>query len=380
MISGRQELGRIGDELFRGGFEQSPIGMALITPDGQIERANPALARMLGYEDPEALAGEPFDSLSHPDHLWGRIGGDEGEGADGVIEQRYVGRDGRILHVRVASNVVRDEDGKPVALLTQVEDITERRRAERQSRELKATLEQRVSQRAAELQAANHELEAFAYSLAHDLRAPLRAIDGFGAALARRHGDALDDDGRELLHRMRSASARMGDLIDSMLLLSELTRRELSYTRIDLSAMARQIATELASSDPSRDVVVTIEDGLEAYGDASLVRILAASLIDNAWKFTQHREHAEIEVARVGEGVFAVTDNGAGFNMEFADLLFKPFARLHREDEFPGTGVGLTTAERIALRHGGVLWGDGRPGVGATFYFTLDPAGEEDRP
>jgi PAS domain S-box-containing protein len=369
----------MSDELFRGGFEQSPIGMALITPDGAIERVNPAFARMLGYDEPESLAGAPLESIAHPGHLAHRIDVDGAGGRGGATEQRYVGRDGRILEVLVSSNLVRDEHGKPAALLTQVEDVTEHRRAERRIRELRATLEQRVSQRTAELQAANHELASFAYSLAHDLRAPLRAIDGFGAALARRHGGALGADGRELLDRMRSASSRMGDLIDSMLLLSELTRRELSFTRIDLSSMARQIAGELESADPSRDVELTIDDGLEAHGDAGLVRILVANLLDNAWKFTEQREHAEIDVSRVGDGVFAVTDNGAGFNMEFADLLFKPFARLHREDEFPGTGVGLTTAERIALRHGGVLWGEGQPGVGATFYFTLDPVTEEDR-
>jgi PAS domain S-box-containing protein len=370
----------MNDELFRGGFELSPIGMALLTPGGEIERVNPALARMLGYERPESLTGAPFESIAHPGDLARRIGSGNGNGAGGPSEQRYVARDGRVLDVLVATNVVRDEQGKPAALLTQVEDITERRLAERRICELRATLEQQVSQRTSELQAANHELEAFAYSLAHDLRAPLRAIDGFGSALASRHGDTLGTDGQQLLDRMRGASSRMGDLIDSMLLLSELTRRELSYTRIDLSSMARHIAEELASTYPSRQVGLAIEDGLEAYGDASLVRILIGNLLDNAWKFTEHRGGAEVEVARAGEGVFSVADNCAGFNMEFADLLFKPFARLHREDEFPGTGVGLTTAERIALRHGGVLWGEGRPGVGATFYFTLDPATDGERP
>jgi PAS domain S-box-containing protein len=367
-------------ELLRGGFEQSPIGMALVTPEGEIERVNPAFARMLGYDEPESLAGAPFHSIAHPDHLAHSIDATDRVDDSGARAQRYLGRDGRVVEVLVKSSLVRDGQGKPAALLTQVEDVTEQRRAERSIGELRATLEQRVSQRTAELQAANHELEAFAYSLAHDLRAPLRAIDGFGAALARRHGEALGSDGRELLDRMRNASSRMGDLIDSMLLLSELTRRELAFTRIDLSLMARQITGELRATDPARDVELTIEDGLEVHGDASLVRILIANLLDNAWKFTEHREHAVIEVSRAGDGVFAVTDNGAGFNMEFADLLFRPFARLHREDEFPGTGVGLTTAERIALRHGGVLWGEGQPDVGATFYFTLDPADEEDRP
>jgi PAS domain S-box-containing protein len=369
------------EDLFRGGFEHSPIGMVLTTPEGVIEQANLAFTRMLGYEQPDDLAGSTFAAVTHADDLAEMIGvavAIGGEVSPGPTEQRFTGRDGRVLDVLLASSVVRDGDGRPVALFTQVEDITERRRAEDRIRELNATLEQRVLQRTSELQAANHELEAFAYSLAHDLRAPLRAIDGFGAALHRRCGEALGEDGRALLDRMRTASSRMGDLIDSMLLLSELTRRELTFTRIDLTAIARGIADELRAASPGRQVEFLLQEGLDAFADAGLVRILLGNLLENAWKFTEHREQATVSFARASAGVFAVSDNGAGFNMEFADLLFKPFARLHREDEFPGNGVGLTTAERIALRHGGVLWGEGQPGAGATFYFTLDPADEED--
>ena len=230
--------------------------------------------------------------------------------------------------------------------------------------------------RTAELRAANQELEAFAYSLAHDLRAPVRAINGFAAALAQDHGGQLDDRGLERLERIRRASARMGELIDAMLLLSRLTRRELSITRVDLSALASEISEQLRARDPARQVEFVIEDGLETVGDPELVRVLMRNLLENAWKFTSPREHATIEVMRAGGGVFAVRDNGVGFNMEFADMLFKPFARLHREDEFPGNGVGLTTAERIVRRHGGAVWGAGRPGGGATFYFKLEPANE----
>jgi signal transduction histidine kinase len=242
----------------------------------------------------------------------------------------------------------------------------------RQVEELNATLEQRVQQQTSELQAANHELEAFAYSLAHDLRAPLRAIGGFGARLERRHGDQLGDGGLELLARIRAASGRMGDLIDAMLLLSEVTRRRLSFMPIDLAEIAHQVVDELRAEDETRRVQIEIQDGLFVLGDEQLLRILMRNLLENAWKFTAHREDARIEVKRADPGVFAISDNGAGFNMDFADLLFKPFSRLHREDEFPGTGFGLTTAERIALRHGGAVWGWGAPDAGATFYIKLD--------
>ena len=229
-------------------------------------------------------------------------------------------------------------------------------------------------QRTAELRAANLELEGFAYSLAHDLRAPIRAINGFGAALSHSHGEELGDQGRETLDRIRRASARMGELIDAMLLLSELTRGELSVTSVDLSAVAREISEELRAVDPARGVEFVIADGLETAGDQRLVRVLMRNLLENAWRFTGPREHARIEVMRAGAGVFAVRDNGVGFDMDFAGLLFKPFARLHREDEFPGIGVGLTTVERIVRRHGGAVWGEGRLGEGASFYFKLEPS------
>ena len=369
---------RASEQRFRGGFENSPIGMALTGLDGRLVEVNATFARMLGYDDPAELAGQSFVNIVHPD-----------EAAQGqetmkrIIEQgsyhgerRYIRRDGSVVYALYGATLVRDADGRPWVLFGQVQDITERKLAEAEVRRLNAELEQRVLQRTAELRAANQELEGFAYSLAHDLRTPIRAISAFGAVLARNHGDQLGDQGRETLDRIRRASARMGELIDAMLLLSDLTRRELSFTSVDLSAVAREVSEELRAVDPARRVEFVIEDGLEALGDQRLVRVLIRNLLGNAWKFTSIREHARIEVMRVGAGVFAVRDNGVGFNMDFAGLLFKPFARLHREDEFPGIGVGLTTVERIVRRHGGAVWGEGRPGEGATFYFKLEPPTE----
>ena len=369
---------RASEERFRGGFENSPIGTALTGLDGRLVEVNATFARMLGYDDPAELAGQSFANIVHPDEV--ALGQ---ETIKQIVEQgsyhgerRYIRRDGTVVYALYGATLVRDADGRPSVFFGQVEDITERKLAEAEVRRLNAELEQRVLQRTAELRAANQELEGFAYSLAHDLRAPIRAINGFGAALSQSHGDELGDQGRETLDRIRRASARMGELIDAMLLLSDLTRRELSITSVDLSAVAREISEELRALDPARGVEFVIGDGLETVGDRRLVRVLMRNLLENAWRFTGPREHARIEVMRAGAGVFAVRDNGVGFNMDFAGLLFEPFARLHREDEFPGIGVGLTTVERIVRRHGGAVWGEGRPGEGATFYFTLEPSTE----
>ena len=291
-------------------------------------------------------------------------------------ELRHTRKDGGVIVVSSRQALQRADDGQPIAIIELNSDITERKLAEAEVLRVNAELEQRVLRRTAELKAANQELEGFAYSLAHDLRAPIRAINGFGAALSQNHGDELGDEGRETLNRIRRASAKMGEEIDAMLLLLELTRRELSITRVDLSAVAREISEELRALDPARRVEFMIGDGLETVGDRRLVRVLMRNLLENAWKFTGPREHARIEVKRAGARVFAVRDNGVGFNMDFAELLFEPFARLHREDEFPGLGVGLTTVERIVRRHGGAVWGEGRLGEGATFYFTLEPPAE----
>ena len=369
---------RVSEERFRGGFENSPIGMALTGLDGRLVEVNATFARMLGYDDPAELAGQSFANIVHPDEV--ALGQ---ETIKRIMEQgsyhgerRYVRRDGTVVYALYGATLVRDADGRPSVLFGQVEDITERKLAEAEVHSLNAELEQRVLQRTAELRAANLELEGFAYSLAHDLRAPIRAINGFGAALSQNHGDELGDEGRETLDRIRRASAKMGEEIDAMLLLLELTRRELSVTSVDLSAVAREISEELRALDPERGVEFVIGDGLEIIGDRRLVRVLMRELLENAWRFTSPREYTRIEVMRAGAEVFAVADNGVGFNMDFADLLFKPFARLHREDEFPGLGVGLTTVERIVRRHGGAVWGEGRPGEGATFYFTLEPPTE----
>jgi signal transduction histidine kinase len=235
-------------------------------------------------------------------------------------------------------------------------------------------LEGQIAERTAQLQAANKELESFSYSVSHDLRAPLRAIDGFSRILLEDYKNKLDDEGKDSLQRVRAATQRMGRLIDDLLRLSRLARSEIHGAPVDLSALARTVADELKSSEPGRAVEFLIEPGLVANADASLLRVVLQNLLDNAWKFTGKQSSAKIEFGRTtheGVPVFYVRDNGIGFNMTYADKLFGAFQRLHSATEFPGTGIGLATVQRIIHRHGGHIRAESAPDHGATFYFTL---------
>ena len=238
---------------------------------------------------------------------------------------------------------------------------------------LNAALEHSVS----ELRALNAELGAFAYSVSHDLRAPLRSIDGFSQILLEDKGPALGEDGRQHLERVRVAATRMGALIDDLLLLSRITRDEMSPTRVDLTALARSVVDELRAGEPQRKVEFETDGVLPAKGDARLLRIALVNLLGNAWKFTRQRQPAHITFGgetRDGEAVFFVKDDGVGFDMRYAQKLFGAFQRLHNMSEFEGTGIGLATVQRIVHRHGGRVWAESEVGKGTTLYFTLPPA------
>lgn len=253
-------------------------------------------------------------------------------------------------------------------------DITERQQAEDTLRSLNAELEQRVVERTTHLAAINKELEAFSYSVSHDLRAPLRTLNGFSQALEEDYGNQLDDEGKGYLQRIRTASRRMGQLIDDLLQLARLSRAELVTTQVNLSQLVSEISGELAQTEPERQVEWSIQTGLTAQGDKQLLLIVFRNLLGNAWKFMHKKDHAHIifgQMAKDSELVFFVKDNGAGFNMAYVDKLFGAFQRLHANSEFEGSGIGLATVQRIIHRHGGSIWAEGVINEGATFYFTL---------
>jgi len=252
-----------------------------------------------------------------------------------------------------------------------VRDVTARRNEQERVLELNAELEQRVGERTTQLELANKELESFSYSVSHDLRAPLRAIDGFSQALLEDYGDGLDRRGKGYLHRVRRAAQRMADLIDALLHLSKVARAPMAFAQIDLGMLAGAVASELSESDALRAVDLVIEPGLGARGEPHLMQIVLANLLGNAWKFTRHTENPQVYVGKNSEGEFYVRDNGAGFEMSYAGKLFGAFARLHSADEYEGTGIGLATVARIIHRHGGSIRAEGAVGAGATFYFTL---------
>jgi signal transduction histidine kinase len=234
--------------------------------------------------------------------------------------------------------------------------------------------EERLRIRSAHLEAANKELDAFCYSVAHDLRAPLRGIDGFSQALVEDYGDRLDSQGKECLQRVRLSAQRMATLIDDLLNLSRITRAEMRQDIVDLSSIADSIAIDLHAREPQRKVTFAIVPGLQAKADPRFLRIILENLLGNSWKFTSQREDARIEVGRTqqnGKSAYFVRDNGVGFDPAYASKLFGVFQRLHGMNEFPGTGIGLATVQRIIQRHGGRVWADAAPGCGATFYFSL---------
>jgi PAS domain S-box-containing protein len=345
--------------------------LCVVDADGRFVRLNPAWEQVLGYR-PDELEGQKYVELLHPDDIAAteQVAVELSAGREVIdFTNRYRRRDGTYRWIEWRSKPYERQMIYAVA-----RDITGRKQAEEEIRLLNATLEQRVQERTTQLSAVNKELESFSYSVSHDLRSPLRALEGFSAALLKDYAGNLDDQGRHYLERIQISAQRMGQLINDLLSLSRVTRTDFKREPVDLSAMALDIASSLQAQDAQRQVQFDIAPGLAALGDAHLLRIALQNLMDNAYKFSGKRALAYIQVGMLqqnGEAVYFVRDNGAGFDMAYAGKLFGAFQRLHGMQEFSGTGIGLVTVQRIIQRHGGRIWPEAEVDRGATFYFTL---------
>jgi PAS domain S-box-containing protein len=339
---------------YRAIFENAVEGMFQSTPEGRYLSVNPSFARTYGFGTPEEMIRE-VTAIGRELYVdrEERAGVERRLDDPGFVvghEVRCRRRDGEEIWVSINARSVRDEAGRILYYEGSTVEITARKRAEEEIRTLTAELEERVARRTAQLEAANRELDAFAYSVSHDLRAPLRAMSGFSHLLLEYYSDKLDDQGRHFLQRMDQVSQRMGKLIDDLLSLSRLARREMQRERINLSEMARGIAAELRERDPKRRVHFVIAERLMAHGDPPLLGVVLENLLGNAWKFTAKKPEATIEFAAIrqkGKRVYFVRDDGIGFDMTYAEKIFQAFQRLNPTNEFEGSGIGLATVERI---------------------------------
>jgi PAS domain S-box-containing protein len=360
------------------------VAVAIYVFDLELQRSvyiNPAVTRLFGYTTEEymAMGTEVPERLLHPDdrplldaHLEKLLRAADREVVE--CEYRMLHKEGRWCRVH-ARNVVfeRAPDGVAVRILGSLEDVTAMRQAENELQRAHERLEERVRERTRDLQSVNAELEAFSYSVSHDLRAPLRVIAADSEQVLEDYADRLDAEGRECLERIVTSVVRMDQMIEGLMRLSHVTRAPLDVQPVDVTALVREIGADLAQREPGRAVALHVPEGLRMDGDPTLLRVVLNNLLQNAWKFTRERAVAEVEVDVTpgpGAPVCSVRDNGVGFDADGQAQLFQAFRRLHGT-RFEGTGIGLATVAQAVRRHGGRVWAEGAPGAGATFYFTL---------
>ena len=368
-----EEALRESEALYRNLVFRMPDGVYKSTHEGKFVDVNPAMVKMLGYASKEELLAidikrdlyfEPSDRESYT--LMEKLE------ELGIFPLKK--KDGSQIWIEDHGWYNLDDKGNIIFHEGIMRDVTERKRAQDEIVLLNSELENRVQQRTLQLENANKELEAFSYSVSHDLRAPLRGIDGWSLALLEDYNHLLDDQGRKYLGRVRSESQRMGNLIDDLLKLSRVNRIDMKKMEVDISDIAQTIANRLSESHAARRCEFIIEPGLHGKGDPQMLEIALTNLLDNAFKFTGTKELAKIEFGKLqlNDGpTYFVRDNGVGFDMEYAKKLFGAFQRMHKQSDFPGTGIGLATVKRIISRHGGRIWAESKPGEGATFYFTV---------
>lgn len=348
--------------------------------DGTLRYWNKGAERLYGWNAGEVL-GKTMDDVMYrsPQVFMKAMSQIFASDGDWTGELEQVARDGSTVHVDVRATVVRDEQGQVNGMMGINTDIRERKRARDEILLLNASLEDRVLQRTAQLELANKQMEAFSYSVSHDLRSPLNAIDGFSSLLERTvvkmESGPLTERSAHYLSRIRAGVSQMGELIDALLSLAQVSRASLLWETVDIGAIAEALLSRYQEREPGRATQLQVEAGLLAQGDPRLLKQVLDNLLGNAWKFSAGQVCTEItvghETSNAGQMVYFVRDNGAGFDMAYADKLFATFQRLHTQDEFSGTGIGLATVQRIIARHGGKIWGESAPGCGATFYFTL---------
>lgn len=372
-----EEALRESEEKFRSAIEYSAIGIAIVAIDGMCLKVNKALEDTLGYSEEELLLSN-LQSITHPEDI--EKDRDElrrllsGAADTYMVEKRFLHKSKNIIWTQINATVVKNPQGKPLYFIFQLQDITTRKRSEQEMVDINADLERLVKVRTEKLEAANRELEAFTYSMSHDLRAPLRSINGYAKILREDYYARLDNDGNEIIQIVINNAKRMGLLIDDLLEFSRMGRLAIKKTLASMNPMVENVLAELTAFEEKRDIRFNIHPLAASEVDMQMIKQVWINLLSNAIKYTRKTAIAQIEVGSYTEEnavTYYVKDNGVGFDMQYAHKLFGVFQRLHKAGEFEGTGVGLALVKRIVTMHDGRIWAEGKPNQGAAFYFSI---------